>query len=220
LRRHHFPEIVCLQEVKISSKDEKTRGAVERAANCEGKAEGGKGYKAYFELPRDRYNATGWGGKVYGVCTFVREDILALGKMKTKGVEWDLEGRVLVSVLEFGKAGTGKEDKGGGAEKLVVINGYWPNGTTNLWRDSKSGIVRGTRYDMKRNFHSLMLGEVMRYQNAGWQVVLIGDMNIARSPLDGYPGIRLGAEHVRNRKEWNEMFVDGKDGMRGVDSWR
>jgi exonuclease III len=84
LRRHHFPEIVCLQEVKISSKNEKTRGAVEWAANCQGKVDGGKEYKAYFELPRDRYNATGWGGKVHGVCTLVREDVLALGKVETK----------------------------------------------------------------------------------------------------------------------------------------
>jgi len=45
-------------------------------------------------------------------------------------------------------------------------------------------------------------------------------MNIARSPLDGYPGIRLGAEHVRNRREWNEMFIWGEDGMEGIDSWR
>ncbi|KAE9370112.1 DNase I-like protein [Stipitochalara longipes BDJ] len=223
LRRHNFPEIVCLQEVKISAKDERMRGVVERAANSKGEEEGedGKGYKAYFELPRDRFNATGWGGKVYGVCKLVREDVIAGGKVVTKGVEWDLEGRVLVSEVQFGGAWVGKKgDERKKREKLVVINGYWPNGTLNPWRDSKTGIVKGTRHDMKRKFHSLMLEEVLRYQDAGWQVVLIGDMNIAQSPLDGYPGIRLGAEHVRNRKEWNESFIEGEEGMRGVDSWR
>jgi hypothetical protein len=33
LRRHGFPQIVCLQEVKISPKDKMARKAVERAAN-------------------------------------------------------------------------------------------------------------------------------------------------------------------------------------------
>jgi hypothetical protein len=63
-----------------------------------------------------------------------------------------------------------------------------------------------------------MLTEALRHQEAGWQVVLIGDINIARSSLDGYPGIRLGAEHVRNRKEWNELFIESEEGLRGVDS--
>jgi exonuclease III len=213
LKRHHFPQIICLQEVKISAKDEKTRKAVERAAN-EGE---GPGYQLSFESPRDKFNATGWGGKVYGVCTLIRDDVTGLGKVKTRGVQWDLEGRVLVTEVEFGRQ---EVEAGEIKEKLVVINGYWPNGTTNPWRDSNTGIVKGTRHDMKRNFHSLMLSEVVRYQEAGWQAVLIGDMNIARSPLDGYPGIRLGAEHVRNRREWNEMFIWGEEGMKGVDSWR
>lgn len=213
LKRHGYPQIVCLQEVKIAAKDVKTRKAVERAAN----GEEGPGYRACFELPRDRYNATGWGGKVYGVCTLVRHDVQKLGRVETKGVEWDLEGRVLVTEISFRKADSGFEDE---TENLVIINGYWPNGTMNPWRDSNTGIVKGTRHDMKRKFHSLMLAEVLRYQKAGWKVVLIGDMNIARSSLDGYPGIRLGAEHARNRKEWNELFIEGENGMKGIDSWR
>jgi exonuclease III len=213
LKRHGFPQIVCLQEVKISAKDERSRMAVERAANEGG--EEGPGYKAWWQLPRDMFNAKGWGGKVYDVCTLVRSDLLEEGgwaRVETRGVEWDLEGRVLVSEVEVDKA----EKK----EKLVIINGYWPNGTMNQWCDSSTGIVKGTRHDMKRNFHALMLKEVLQYQEKGWQVVLIGDMNIARSALDGYPCIRLGAEHVRNRREWNEMFIESEEGMRGIDSWR
>jgi exonuclease III len=213
LKLHHFPQIICLQEVKISPKDEKTRKAVERAAN-EGE---GPGYHLSFELPRDKFNATGWGGKVYGVCTLIQDDVMGFGKVNTKGVQWDLEGRILVTEMEFGRQEVEAEEF---KEKLVVFNGYWPNGTTNPWRDSKTGIVKGTRHDMKRKFHSLMLSEVLQYLEAGWQVVLIGDMNIARSPLGGYPGIRLGAEHVRNRREWNEMFILGEEGMKGIDSWR
>jgi exonuclease III len=214
LRRHGFPQIVCLQEVKISPKDKMARKAVERAAN------GGDapGYKASFELPRDKFNATGWGGKVYGVCTLVREDVEEqCERLGTRGVEWDSEGRVLITELEFR---SGRESAANKMEKLMVINGYWPNGTANTWRDSNTGVVKGTRHDMKRTFHALMLTEALRHQEAGWQMILIGDINIARSSLDGYPGIRLGAEHVRNRKEWNEIFIESEEGLRGVDSWR
>ena len=204
LQRHDFPTLLCLQEVKIAPKDDATRKSVEKAANT---GEGPK-YKAYFELPRDKYNARGWGGKVYGVCTLVRDDLgeSSRGDVRTKGVDWDQEGRVLST--EF--AGW----------KLVVINGYWPNGTMNLWKDSETGAVKGTRHDMKRAFHSLMLGEVKSYERNGWDVVLVGDMNVARSSIDGFPGIRLGAEHVRNRMDFNEKFFGSGEGMRGVDSWR
>lgn len=204
LQRHDFPALLCLQEVKIASKDDATRKVVEKAANA------GKGpkYKAYFELPRDKYNARGWGGKVYGVCTLVRYDLCELsgGDIETKGVDWDQEGRVLSTEFE--------------GWKMVVINGYWPNGTMNPWKDSETGAVKGTRHDMKRRFHSLMLEEVKGYERKGWDVVLVGDMNVARSSIDGFPGVRLGAEHVRNRMDFNEKFFESGEGMRGVDSWR
>lgn len=222
LRRHGWPCVVCLQEVKIKRGDEKTMREVERAVNGErdGKRDREKepGYKAHFELPRDKFNARGWGGRVYGVCTLVREDLVCEMR-ECRGVEWDLEGRVVVAEFVFGK-----EETGGGKEmeeeKLVVINGYWPNGTMNPWRDSQSGVVRGTRHDVKRRFHELMLGEVLKHQREGWQVVLIGDMNIARDARDGFPEIRLGVEHVRNRRDFNEKFIEGVEGMGGVDSWR
>ncbi|KAL2075488.1 hypothetical protein VTL71DRAFT_431 [Oculimacula yallundae] len=204
LERHDYPALLCLQEVKISPNDERIRKAVERAANV---GEGPK-YKAYFELPRDKYNARGWGGKVYGVCTLVRDDLHGLsgGEVKTKGVQWDQEGRVLSTEFE--------------GWKLVIINGYWPNGTLNAWKDSETGLVRGSRHDMKRSFHSSMLREVKSYELKGWDVVLVGDMNVARTSIDGYPGIRLGAEHVQNRADFNAKYFDNEDGMKGVDSWR
>lgn len=145
---------------------------------------------------------------MYGVCTLVRDDLqdLSGGWVKTKGVEWDQEGRVLSTAFE--------------AWRLVVVNGYWPNGTLNVWKDSETGAVRGTRHDMKRSFHSLMLEEAKSYESKGWDVVLVGDMNVARSAIDGWPGIRLGAEHILNRRDFNEKFFESDNGMRGVDSWR
>jgi exonuclease III len=202
LKRHDWPEYVGLQEVKISPKDEAARRAVERAAN----RDEGPTYKAYFSLPRDKYNATGWGGKVYGVCTLLREDISIFPGQHTKEVEWDLEGRVLITELP--------------SIKLVIVNGYWVNGTMNPYRSPETGEVIGTRHDRKRKFHTLMLEEVKLYQAKGWEVVLVGDMNIARTPLDGYPGIRLGNEHVKNRADFNCKFFDDEDGMHGIDTWR
>lgn len=67
-----------------------------------------------------------------------------------------------------------------------------------------------------------MLAEVKTLEGEGWNVVLMGDMNIAPSALDGHPGVRLGDEHVRNRRVFNWNFLDegNREGMRGVDSWR
>jgi exonuclease III len=208
LKRHKFPQVVCLQEVKINSKDEATKRSVERAANPVRKDDDGPRYKAWFSLPRDKFNARGFGGKVYGVCTLVRSDLLENSetKVETKEVKWDLEGRVLVTLFE--------------QWKLVIVNGYWVNGTLNPYRDPQSGEVVGVRHDRKRAFHSLMLEEVKQSEGEGWNVCLVGDMNIARSSIDGYPGIRLGIEHVRNRQDFNEKFFEGEEGMKGVDTWR
>lgn len=124
----------------------------------------------------------------------------------TREVDWDVEGRVLVTELP--------------SLNLVIINGYWVNGTTNPYRSPQNGKIVGTRHDRKRQFHSSMLEEVKSQQAKGREVVLIGDMNIARTPLDGCPGIRLGAEHVRNRADFNRKFFEDEDGMHAIDTWR
>ncbi|KAF8855678.1 DNase I-like protein [Acephala macrosclerotiorum] len=168
LRRHKWPQFLGLQEVKISPKDESTKRAVEKAAN----GDGDPTYKAYFSLPRDKYNATGWG---------------------ERGRSIGIEGRVLVTEIPA-------------FQNLVIINSYWVNGTMNSYRSPETGVVISTRHDRKRQFHSLML-EVKSYQAKGWEVIFVGDMNVARTPLDGYPGIRLGSEH-------------DEDGMHAIDTWR
>lgn len=203
LKRHNFPQILCLQEVKINPKDETTKRALERSAN----GDEGPGYMAHFSLPRDKYNAKGFGGKVHGVCTLIRDDVLSARKdISTRDVEWDLEGRVLTTEIP--------------SFHLAIINGYWVNGTPNPYREPKTGDITGTRHDFKRKFHALMLDEVKSYEARGWHVVLIGDMNVARDARDGYPGLRLGVEHIRNRADFNAKFFYDEVGMKGTDTFR
>lgn len=214
LKRHAWPQVVCLQEVKINPQDARTRIALERAANREKGDDGGPAYTAHFSLPRDKYNAAAFGGKVYGVCTLVQTTLLA--HSKTRAADWDVEGRVLVT--EFARW------------RIVVLNSYWVNGTRSAHRSPETGAVVGTRHERKRGFHAQMLGEVKALEGAGWRVVLVGDMNVAPAPLDGYPGIRLGMEHIRSRRDFNEKFLsaadnsvdedEGEGGMRGIDTFR
>lgn len=190
--------------MKINPRDEATKRALEKAANGDKANDDGPKYSIHFCLPRDKYNAKGFGGKVYGVATLISDNILSQVD-EVREVEWDLEGRVLITVLR---------------NNLVIINGYWVNGTENPYRDPSTGQVSGTRHHRKRAFHQLMLEESLKYEKQGYHAILAGDMNIARTPLDGYPGIRLGQEHVRNRYDFNERFFDGEMGMRAVDTFR
>jgi exonuclease III len=180
-------------------------------------------YVVFFSLPRDKYNATGFGGKVHGVATLVRLDVASHGvdpslysgpvlkarRTSTTSVPWDLEGRVLSTLLPDYTD----------ARMLAVINGYWVNGTSNPYRDPLTGEVSGTRHDYKLQFHQLMLAECQRLEATGYQVVLIGDMNIAPARIDGHPRLRTSpVEHVKNRADFNSKFL-GDTGW-GIDVFR
>lgn len=204
LKRHHWPQLVCLQEVKISSKDTATQRRLQAAAN-QGATNDEPTYTIEFSLPRDKYNATGFGGKVHGVATLVRDDFGSRLRA-TRRPDWDLEGRVLIHELDMG---------------LVVINGYWVNGTSNPYRDPGTGQVVGTRHDHKLRFHQWMLDEAIRLEKSGFHVILIGDMNIARARIDGYPNLRTSpVQHVKNRADFNAKFVTDENGLRAVDIFR
>jgi exonuclease III len=212
LKRWKYPSVVCLQEVKISPTDTKTQQAVRQAVkHCNSRADGNEnevGYTAHFNLPRDKFNARGFGGKVYGVCTLVRNDIPGIHDVSAqiKMVNWDLEGRVLLLELP--------------EKKIVVFNVYAVNGTENPYRDPHTGTVIGTRHDRKRAFHTELARECKQYEERGWIVVVAGDMNIARSPIDGFPGIRLGDAHVKNRADFERKFMSKNEGLGMLDTFR
>ncbi|KAL9074120.1 MAG: hypothetical protein Q9161_002530 [Pseudevernia consocians] len=200
LKSWNWPHILCLQEVKIAPTDTKTPTAVRRTVNTpldtddENETDHDRPrrlYDAHFCLPRDPHNATGFGGKVYGVCTLVRRDVPAPTTVKT--LDWDREGRLLL--LEIPKWNT------------LLVNVYAVNGTANAYRDPDTGLRAGDRHGRKRVFHSLLRDEVRGYEEMGWDVVVAGDVNVARSAGDSCPRLRLGEEHVRSRADFEEKFI-------------
>jgi len=208
LRRHQFPQILGLQEVKISPSDYATQRAIEIAVNkVRSVDEEGPRYKVFYSLPQDQYNARGFGRKLYGVATIVREDFLRDEEATVREVDWDTEGRVLVVETK---------------SKLSIWNIYAVNGTTNAYRDPNTGVVIGTRHDRKLAFHKLLLEECKRLEGSGYQVVLAGDINIAPARIDGFPNLRTKPEqHAKNRADFVERFLDsGTGGLHGVDSFR
>ncbi|KAI4227483.1 MAG: hypothetical protein L6R36_002384 [Xanthoria steineri] len=211
LQRWSFPHIICLQEVKIAPSDTSSQASVRRAVNStipghDPLTEPNRLYETHFNLPRDKHNATGFGGRVYGVCTLVRQDLAA--SSTTKSVDWDLEGRVLITELHH--------------HGIVVFNIYAVNGTTNFYRDPNSGKTIGDRHMRKRIFHTELRNECSRYESQGWHVVIAGDMNVSQTPLDSHPQLRIGKEHVTNRRHFADTFIKGKrEGGLGMrDSFR
>ena len=185
------------------------------------------GYDAHFSLPRDTFNARGprGNGKSYGVCTLLRHDISSTlkdlpqdRKVQTKEIPWDLEGRVLVTSLPSPSPSSTPTSESKG---LIIFNIYAVNGTTNPYHDPATGAIAGDRHGHKRRFHTLLARAIRAYEGEGWDVVVTGDLNIARGPNDSYPALRLGEEHVRNRADFEEKFLkDGNDGLAMVDTFR
>ncbi|KAF2085562.1 exodeoxyribonuclease III [Saccharata proteae CBS 121410] len=207
LHRYAWPHCVLLQEVKINPHDERTRRAVHTAINDRlGTHDAGPEYVVFFTLPRDKHNARGFGGKIYGVASIIRADFHAEHVAIVRDVDWDLEGRV--SIIETN-------------DGLALLNIYAVNGTNNKYRDAQTGAVSGTRHDRKRAFHSLLLDECKHLESQGKSVVVAGDLNIARDARDGWPNLRTyPSEHVMNRADFNNKFLEGEAGLRGVDVWR
>lgn len=97
LKRHDWPALLFLQEIKISPDDPATVRALEKAVKRDDKAEPEEpDYSAHVCLPSDKFNARGFGRKVYGVCSIVRKDFAETYVERIRPVNWDQEGRFLV----------------------------------------------------------------------------------------------------------------------------
>lgn len=198
LRRHDWPTMLFLQEVKIPWGDESTIRAVEKAIQLrKEEASDAPEYLARFCLPSDSYNAKGFGGKVYGVCSIVRKDFYDACVTRVRPVEWDSEGRFLVIETEPAL----------GMPKLAYVNIYAVNGTSNPYKDPIDGTIAGTRHDRKLQVHRLLAAECRKLQAQGYSVVLAGDMNIARAKIDGHPNLRTHPhQHSVNRADFETRF--------------
>lgn len=215
LRRHHWPAMLLLQEVKIASKDIKIQDAVRLAVNTPSPPGTNEPqYEAHFTLPTDPHNARGPRGseKVYGVCSILRRDLREKYNVNTRTVAWDAEGRVSTIELTSGEA------------KLAVLNIYAVNGTHNPYRDPMTGAHSGTRHDRKLAFHAALAAECKSLEQNGWHVLIGGDMNVAPDARDGYPKLRtVPAQHVVNRADLHDQLLragEGGEGFGGVDVWR
>lgn len=203
LQTHDFPDILFLQEVKINPSDSASLNAVSRAIK-RGASEPGVNpdYTAHFCLPTDDYNATGFGRKVYGVCSIVRQDFADKYVERMRTVDWDTEGRF--SVIET-KSGLD-------LPKLALFNVYMVNGTENAYKDSTTGAVTGTRHTRKLAVHRLLQAEVRRLESDGFQVIIAGDINIAVAEVDGHPNLRVSPhQHVLNRRDFTCRFLGNAD---------
>lgn len=215
LRRHHWPAMLLLQEVKIATKDTKTRDAVRVAINTPTPSNVSEPtYEAHFTLPNDPYNAKGLrgSGKVYGVCSILRSDLHDNYNVNVRTVDWDNEGRF--SVVELTTPDS----------KFAVFNIYAVNGTDNPYRDPKTGAQKGTRHGRKLAIHDLLAKECKRLEEQDWHVLLGGDMNVAPDARDGYPKLRsFPQQHTINRADFHEKLLHSKgskQGFGGIDVWR
>ncbi|KAK4198002.1 Endonuclease/exonuclease/phosphatase [Triangularia verruculosa] len=210
LARHNWPEVLFLQELKIKHGDSKTLAALLTAINTplnsSDIASEGRSYTLDAVLPRDKYNARGFQGRLYGVGTIIRKDFARNHVTQIRDVDWDLEGRVNIVELKKGPA----ENR-----PLALINIYAVNGTTAPYRSPETGKVAGTRHDHKLAFHTRLRDECLELEARGYDVVVAGDLNIARGILDGHPNLRTHpAQHCINRADFNAKFFGKEDNER------
>lgn len=210
LARHDWPEVLFLQELKISPASEPRLSAALLAALNDEAAAAERSYTADMVLPCDRFNARGFQGRLYGVGTLLRTDFARRCGARARAADWDLEGRV--SVVETTSTPRRGEKAGSVLRPLALVNVYAVNGTSAPYRNPRTGEVEGTRHDHKLAFHSRLRDEAMDLEARGFDVVIAGDLNVARGPLDGHPNLRTyPAQHCRNRADFNAKLFGGRD---------
>jgi exonuclease III len=196
LRRHGWPTLLFLQEVKISPDDRATITGLEKAVSAD-RESGEPHYVVRTCLPSDKHNARGFGRKVYGVASIIREDFFDDCVDSVRTVEWDREGRIqIVETKAFGPM-----------PKLGIINVYAVNGTDLPYKHSETGAVIGNRHDRKLLVHAHLASECRTLETNGYGVIIAGDLNVARSAMDGFPKLRtFPPQHCVNRADFEAKF--------------
>ena len=139
LRRHGWPTFLFLQEVKISPDDFTSIRALEKAVRRDKKTGNTEpNYVAHVNLPSDKFNARGYGRKLYGVCSIIRQDFADRWVERVRPVDWDLEGRFLVTELEAASE----------TRRLALINAYMVRTQDHLKSHCKLTVNSGQRYGL------------------------------------------------------------------------
>ncbi|KAL1850710.1 hypothetical protein VTK73DRAFT_9606 [Phialemonium thermophilum] len=185
LARHDWPEVLFLQELKISP-GVRAKATVASLLACLNGTEDGeepsregpdRTYTLDVSLPRDKHNAKGFHGRLYGVGTVLRQDFRERYVTRVRQVDWDLEGRISIVETRSPTASNDGTSKGSDAlassspRPLALINVYSVNGTSNPYHDPETGAVVGTRHDHKLVFHSLLRDEARALEETGFAVV-------------------------------------------------
>ena len=179
-----FPDVLCLQEVRIRPAD---------AALCTAMRAALPGYVCHAALADDPVNVRFRGGRAHGVATYVREE---LGALALPHPSWDREGRLLA--LELPGHG------------VVIGNVYAVNGTDKPYYDHELGRVEGDRHAFKRRFQSELIHTFQRLPE-GRELVLIGDFNVSRTLLDTFPRLRTELPHALARAMFNDTLMPALD---------
>lgn len=226
LARHQWPEVLFLQELKIKASDQKTVTALLSAINTSSGADDPilpeTTYTLDVNRPRDRFNARGFGGRLYGVGTILRSDFASQHVASVRHADWDLEGRV--SIVELRRPPVDNDHEGDGSPSqetiqgqhpLALVNVYAVNGTSAPYKSPETGKVVGTRHNHKLEFHSRLRDEFLALERRRFDVVIAGDLNIARGQLDGHPSLRTWpGQHKVNRADFNAKFFGDEDNKR------
>ncbi|KAK1771904.1 Endonuclease/exonuclease/phosphatase [Phialemonium atrogriseum] len=235
LSRHNWPEVLFLQELKVDPANPTALARLLSAVNtpCLGPGDRSTPDRTYTldaSLPRDRHNAGAFQGRLYGVGTVLRADFARAHVARVRAVDWDLEGRVSIvetrspappppAAGETRPQATKADTEGSSSSsRLALINVYAVNGTSAPYRDPATGAPAAggrTRHDHKVAFHARLRDECLGLERRGFGVVVAGDLNVARGPLDGYPRLRTWpARHAVNRADFNVRFFGEGDNVR------
>lgn len=175
---------MCVQELRLREVD---------AAPLEALARALPGYACAWSLARDPKNVTFRGGRMYGVATFVRTSL----RGASRALDWDREGRVLVTELP--------------SLGIAVVNVYAVNGTAKAYWDHELGRFEGDRHAFKRRFLARLGEECAALVPRGLALILIGDWNVTRTKIDTYPRLRTEEPHALARAQLNDAFMPGLD---------
>ncbi|KAK0621640.1 hypothetical protein B0T17DRAFT_508973 [Bombardia bombarda] len=219
LLRHGWPEVLLLQELKIRQGDSKTLASLLSSLNTplnpSDITTDNRTYTLHTQIPRDRHNARGNNGKLYGVGTILRTDFAQNHVSRIRDAGWDLEGRVSIVELKPPSPSSSIQIPTTPCKPLALLNIYAVNGTSGPYRSPQSGLAAGTRHDHKIAFHSRLRDECFALQSRGFDAVVAGDLNVARELLDGHPNLRtFPRQHCINRADFNRKFFNQEDNKR------